>query len=169
MKKYLYQLFVALLALFSFTIVSCNESEDDDSGQTIEINGKNYKISRWSEFTGSWEEELNEGTFNITVDREYYGTIEMDLYDFKFSNATCPKKGDDVSKMDLTLIPITMETDDPLWDNEYTYVSGHAIVTKTNPKNSELTIKFENLVMKKDSKSYRFNGTVTMTFFFYGF
>lgn len=170
MKKYLYQFFVALLALVPLTLVSCSEDEGNGGdGNTIEINGKEYRLSRFVESAGSWEQDTRSGKFTVSVERDYYGTVQIDYYQFDFSNATCPKTGDDVSGMNLVLTPMTFDSDDPLWDNEYTYVSGHARVTKTNPEESELTVRFENLVMNKDGKKYSFNGTATMLFFFYGF
>lgn len=167
MKKF-YQSFIALLAVLSFSLVSCSEDDNPSSGSTIEINGTEYEVSKFVEMTGSWEKDQNSGDFTISVDRDYYGTIVVDYYTFNFTNNVCPTVGDDISEMNLVLTPLTNDSDDPLWDNSYTYVSGHAIVTKTAPDKSELTVRFENLRMNKDGKAYTFNGTVALAFFFYG-
>lgn len=167
MKKF-YQSFIALLAVLSFSLVSCSEDENASGGNTLEINGTEYAVSKFADMTGSWEEDQNSGDFTISVDRDYYGAIVVDYYTFDFTNNVCPTVGDDIAEMDLVLTPLTSDSDDPLWDNSDTYVSGHAIVTKTNPDESELTVRFENLRMGKDGKIYTFNGTVTLTFFFYG-
>ena len=53
-------------------------------------------------------------------------------------------------------------------DDSYKTVSGKAVVTSTNPSESEITIAFDNLNMSKDSNTYSFNGTVTLPFSYDG-
>lgn len=52
MKKYLYQFMVALMAIASFSFVSCSDDEDDPTNNngrnTIEINGVSYNLSAFS-------------------------------------------------------------------------------------------------------------------------
>ena len=172
MKKYLYQFMVALFAISSFTLVACSDDDDDptnnNGGNTIEINGTKYNVSPFVSMMGSWNETLKSGEFTISVDIERNGTIIVDYYSFKFENTTCPTVGDDVAQMDLVLTPLTENSDDPIWDSSYNYVSGKAVITNTNPSESEITIAFDNLNMSKDNNTYSFNGTVTSPFSYDG-
>ena len=161
MKKYLYQFVVALMAISSFTLVACSDDDDDPTNNngrnSIEINGVSYNLSAFS-FMGDWNETLRKGDFTVAVDNESNGVINVDYYTFSYHNATCPQVGDDFAEME--------EEDGSIIDLEdsFKYVSGKAVITNTNPSESEITVNFDNLTMSNGSSSYTFKGTATLMF-----
>ena len=169
MKKYLYQFMVALMAISSFTFVSCSDDEDDPTNNngrnTIEINGVSYNLSAFS-LMGDWNETLRKGDFTVAVDNKSNGVINVDYYTFSYHNATCPQVGDDFAEMDLALTPLIEEEEGSIIDLEdsFKYVSGKAVITNTNPSESEITVNFDNLTMSNGSSSYTFKGTATLMF-----
>lgn len=80
---------------------------------------------------------------------------------FSFQSAADLKKGDDVSKMKLTLSP----PEASYWES-YSYQSGKATVMDTNKEKSEITIKFEQLEMVYKGDIYKFNGTAILMYDF---
>ena len=101
------------------------------------------------------------GEFTLTVDNVKNGTNDLEYYMFSFQSATNLNKGDDVSKMKLTLSP----PEASYWEN-YSYQSGKATVMDTNKEKSEITIKFEQLEMAYKGDIYKFNGTATLMYDF---
>lgn len=169
MKKYLYCLVMALFAISSFTLVACSDDDDDQTNNngrnTIEINGVSYNLSVFS-FMGNWNETLRKGDFTVAVDNESNGVIYVDYYTFSYHNATCPQVGDDFAEMDLALTPLIEKEEGSIIDLEdsFKYVSGTAVITNTNPRESEITVNFDNLKMSNGNSSYTFNGTATLMF-----
>ncbi len=161
MKKYIYIFSITLLATLSFTLMSCGNDDENNgtSGSTIEINGVMRTISTIAGLEGSWSN--GSGEFTITVDNVKNGTNDLEYYMFSFQNATDLKKGDDVSKMKLTLSP----PETSYWES-YSYQSGKATVMATNKEKSEITIKFEQLEMVYKGDIYKFNGTITLMYDF---
>lgn len=161
--------FFTMLALLSISLfaASCSDDNNDEgnrSGNSIEINGTEYNLSWFVSMVGSWNETLESGEFTISVDVEHNDIIDVEYYSFRFEKSSYPAVGDDFAQMNLTLEPLN--SDDSIWDNDYTYTSGKAVVTNTNPDESEITIAFDNLTMSKDGYAYSFNGTVTLPFEF---
>ena len=72
----------------------------------------------------------------------------------------------DFAEMDLALTPLIEEEEGSIIDLEdsFKYVSGTAVVTNTNPSESEITVNFDNLRMSNGSSSYTFKGTATLMF-----
>lgn len=169
MKKYIFQFVVTLFAITSFTLVACSDDDDDPTNNngrnSIEINGVSYNLSAFS-FMGDWNETLRKGDFTVAVDNESNGVINVDYYTFSYHNATCPQVGDDFAEMDLALTPLIEEEEGSIIDLEdsFKYVSGTAVVTYTNPSESEITVNFDNLTMSNGSSSYTFKGTATLMF-----
>lgn len=169
MKKYLYQIMVAFLAISTFTLTSCGDDDDSlsssDGYQTIEINNTQYSLSTIAGFDGSWDEDQKGGGFGICVNVEHKGLTDVEYYLFDYKNRTCPEVGDDFGNMDLTLRTLTHDNDYS-WDlyDPYHYQSGTAVVTATSPDDSKITIRFKNLKMANSSNTYTFNGTVTLPF-----
>lgn len=141
--------------------MSCGNDDENNgtSGSTIEINGVMRTISTIAGLEGSWSN--GSGEFTITVDNVKNGTNDLEYYMFSFQNATDLKKGDDVSKMKLTLSP----PETSYWES-YSYQSGKATVMATNKEKSEITIKFEQLEMVYKGDIYKFNGTITLMYDF---
>ena len=158
MKKYLYQFMMVLFAISSFALVACSDDDDDPTNNngrnTIEINGVSYNLSAFS------------GDFTVAVDNESNGVINVDYYTFSYHNATCPQVGNDFAEMDLALTPLIEEEEGSIIDLEdsFKYVSGTAVITNTNPSESEITVNFDNLTMSNGSSSYTFKGTATLMF-----
>ena len=169
MKKYLYQFMVALFAITSFILVACSDDDDEPTNNngknTIEINGVSYNLSAFS-FMGDWNETLRKGDFTVAVDKENNGVKNVEYYTFSYRNATCPQVGDDFAEMDLALTPLNEEEDGSIIDLEdsFKYISGKAVITNTNPSESEITVNFDNLRMSNGNSSYTFNGTATLMF-----
>lgn len=161
MKKYIYIFSITLLATLSFTLMSCGNDDENNgtSGSTIEINGVMRTISTIAGLEGSWSN--GSGEFTITVDNVKNGTNDLEYYMFSFQNATDLKKGDDVSKMKLTLSP----PEASYWES-YSYQSGKATVMATNKEKREITIQFEQLEMVYKGDIYKFNGTATLMYDF---
>lgn len=161
MKKYIYIFSITLLATLSFTLMSCGNDDENNgtSGSTIEINGVMRTISTIAGLEGSWSN--GSGEFTITVDNVKNGTNDLEYYMFSFQNATDLKKGDDVSKMKLTLSP----PEASYWES-YSYQSGKATVMATNKEKREITIQFEQLEMVYKDDIYKFNGTATLMYDF---
>ena len=160
---------MALFAISSFTLVACSDDDDDQTNNngrnTIEINGVSYNLSVFS-FMGNWNETLRKGDFTVAVDNESNGVIYVDYYTFSYHNAMCPQVGDDFAEMDLALTPLIEKEEGSIIDLEdsFKYVSGTAVVTNTNPRESEITVNFDNLKMSNGNSSYTFNGTATLMF-----
>lgn len=172
MKKYLCQFMVALMAVTSFTFVSCSDDEDDptnnnggNSGKEIEINGEMHSLSPIVSYDGSWVEEEGGGGFGICVSAEHNGLTDAEYYVFNYKNSSCPKVGDDFGDMSLSLNTLTHNNDYD-WDlyDPYHYKSGSAIVTNTSKGDSKITIKFDKLTMENSTNTYCFKGTVTLPF-----
>lgn len=161
MKKYIYIFSITLLATLSFTLMSCGNDDENNgtSGSSIEINGVMRTISTIAGLEGSWSN--GSGEFTITVDNVKNGTNDLEYYMFSFQNATDLKKGDDVSKMKLTLSP----PEASYWES-YSYQSGKATVMATNKEKREITIQFEQLEMVYKDDIYKFNGTATLMYDF---
>lgn len=161
MKKYIYIFSITLLATLSFTLMSCGNDDENNgtSGSTIEINGVMRTISTIAGLEGSWSN--GSGEFTITVDNVKNGTNDLEYYMLSFQNATDLKKGDDVSKMKLTLSP----PEASYWES-YSYQSGKATVMATNKEKREITIQFEQLEMVYKDDIYKFNGTATLMYDF---
>ena len=106
------------------------------------------------------------GDFTVAVDNESNGVINVDYYTFSYHNATCPQVGNDFAEMDLALTPLIEEEEGSIIDLEdsFKYVSGTAVITNTNPSESEITVNFDNLTMSNGSSSYTFKGTATLMF-----
>ena len=122
MKKYIYFFSITLLATLSFTLMSCGDDENNETnGNAIEINGVMRTISTMVGLEGSWSN--GSGEFTLTVDNVKNGTNDLEYYMFSFQSATNLNKGDDVSKMKLTLSP----PEASYWEN-YSYQSGKATV-----------------------------------------
>lgn len=167
MKKQILWSVWMLLAMLTFTACSDDDGIDLGNGQTIEINGVTYPISPFVEMVGEWDGEHHSGDFTVTVDVEHNGMTYADYYQFSFTNYVCPTVGDDFSEMNLTLLPLLSDPDIDLRD--YAYKSGKAIVTDTNPSDSQITIRFENLQMSAGGDmAFTFNGTVTLPFTYDG-
>ena len=115
---------------------------------------------------GDWNETLRKGDFTVAVDNESNGVINVDYYTFSYHNATCPQVGNDFAEMDLALTPLIEEEEGSIIDLEdsFKYVSGTAVITNTNPSESEITVNFDNLTMSNGSSSYTFKGTATLMF-----
>lgn len=169
MKKYLFQFMVALFAITSFILVACSDDDDEPTNNngknTIEINGVSYNLSAFS-FMGDWNETLRKGDFTVAVDKESNGVKNVEYYTFSYRNATCPQVGDDFAEMDLALTPLNEEEDGSIIDLEdsFKYISGKAVITNTNPSESEITVNFDNLRMSNGNSSYTFKGTATLMF-----
>ena len=169
MKKYIFQFVVTLFAITSFTLVACSDDDDDPTNNngrnSIEINGVSYNLSAFS-FMGDWNETLRKGDFTVAVDNESNGVINVDYYTFSYHNTTFFLVGDEFDEMDLTLTPLIEEEEGSIIDLEdsFRYVSGTAVVTYTNPSESEITVNFDNLTMSNGSSSYTFKGTATLMF-----
>ncbi len=161
MKKYIYFFSITLLTTLSFTLMSCGDDDENNetNGNTIEINGVMRTVSTIAGLEGSWSN--GSGEFTLTVDNVKNGTNDLEYYMFSFQNAADLKKGDDVSKMQLTLSP----PEASYWEN-YSYQSGKATVMNTNKEKSEITIKFEQLEMVYKGDIYKFNGTITLMYDF---
>lgn len=170
MKKYFYPLMVALMAIVSCTFVSCSDDDNSPTGNdagpsVIEINGTKRNISMLASLKGVWNAASESGEFTIPVDVEKEGSVVVDYYSFRFESETSLKVGDDVAKMNLGLTLLLANTDDPAWGSGYAYTSGKAVVTETNPDENRLTLRFENLRMSREGRTYSLNGTVTLPFF----
>lgn len=161
MKKYIYIFSITLLATLSFTLMSCDDDDENNgtNGNTIEINGVMRTISTIAGLEGSWSN--GSGEFTITVDNVKNGTNDLEYYMFSFQSAADLKKGDDVSKMQLTLSP----PEASYWES-YSYQSGKATVMATNKEKREITIQFEQLEMVYKDDIYKFNGTATLMYDF---
>lgn len=161
MKKYIYFFAITLLATLSFTLMSCGDDDENNetNGNTIEINGVMRTVSTIAGLEGSWSN--GSGEFTLTVDNVKNGTNDLEYYMFSFQNAINLKKGDDVSKMKLTLSP----PEASYWES-YSYQNGKATVMDTNKEKSEITIKFEQLEMVYKDDIYKFNGTATLMYDF---
>lgn len=169
----------AMMAIFSLSLVSCGDDDDDDGGSSstnnqIEINGTKYTVSNLS--GGAWASvsinpngtpSYGAGTFNIGIGSGNSGEI----YTFGWNALSEPKVGDDLTKMlsemdeDMAKLMdgFTMDDDNEV---EYSYSSGSAIVRATNKSDDRITIQFNNLKMVNGNRSYTFNGTVNMSFYF---
>lgn len=161
MKKYIYFFSITLLATLSFTLMSCGDDDENNgtNGNTIEINGVMRTVSTIAGLEGSWSN--GSGEFTITVDNVKNGTNDLEYYMFSFQSAADLKKGDDVSKMKLTLSP----PEASYWES-YSYQSGKATVMATNKEKREITIQFEQLEMVYKGDIYKFNGTATLMYDF---
>lgn len=157
-----------LLGSLMFSACSDDEGTINGDGSTIVINGVEYPISPYVEMRGGWDEDSQSGDFTVTVDVNHNGVIDVDYYRFRFSNSTCPAAGDNFASMRLVLIPMIGSSDD-IEMEDYTYESGSAVVTETNPGNSEITIRFDDLKMvSRGNESFTFDGTATLMFTYDG-
>jgi hypothetical protein len=138
--------------------MSCGDDENNETNGNA-INGVMRTISTMVGLEGSWSN--GSGEFTLTVDNVKNGTNDLEYYMFSFQSATNLNKGDDVSKMKLTLSP----PEASYWEN-YSYQSGKATVMDTNKEKSEITIKFEQLEMAYKGDIYKFNGTATLMYDF---
>ena len=130
MKKYIYFFSITLLATLSFTLMSCGDDENNETnGNAIEINGVMRTISTMVGLEGSWSN--GSGEFTLTVDNVKNGTNDLEYYMFSFQSATNLNKGDDVSKMKLTLSP-----PEASYCENYSYKSGKENVMDTNKEKS---------------------------------
>lgn len=161
MKKYIYIFSMALLATLSFALTSCGDDDENNgtNGNIIEINGVARTVSTMIGLEGSWSN--GSGEFTITVDNIKNGTNDLEYYMFSFQSIADLKKGDDVSKMQLTLSP----PEASYWES-YSYQSGKATVIDTNTEESKITIHFEQLEMAYKGDIYKFNGTATLMYDF---
>lgn len=165
MKKYIYNLMVMLFSISFIALVSCNDDNPLEEGNKIEINGVSYNLSMVG-FMGSWNEGTSKGEFSVAVDNVINGVTYVDYYNFSFKSVSGPKVGNDFAQMDLALTPLNDKEDGSIGDlqDSFIYTSGKAIVTNTNPSESEIGIKFEQLKMSHDGKDYIFNGYTTLMF-----
>lgn len=160
MKKYIFFICVLLVNILVFS--SCSKNEENESGQdTIDINGTKYSLGVTT-LMGIWSEESKSGDFTISINYEKNGTTLVYYYKFEFENSTCPKVGDDLSKMPLLLY--AGDDNGSLYKNPLNYVSGSAKVVGLNKAESEMTIKFDQLKMNRGDTNYTFTGTVTVLF-----
>lgn len=149
------------LILFAICATSCGDDDENNgtNGNAIEINGVMRTVSTIAGLEGSWNS--GSGEFTLTIDNVKNGTNDLEYYMFSFQSAADLKKGDDVSKMKLTLSP----PEASYWES-YSYQSGKATVMDTNKEKSEITIKFEQLEMVYKGDIYKFNGTAILMYDF---
>lgn len=161
MKKNILFLCVMLLSILSFS--SCSKDDDDNGGgqDTIDINGIKYKLGA-ATLMGIWDEDSRSGEFTVSINDAVDGVTYINYYKFDFKNPSCPKIGDDFSKMSLTLYAGDKNSD--FYDEPLNYVSGSAKVVGMNKAESEITIKFDQLKMNRANTTYIFTGTVTLLF-----
>lgn len=167
MKKYLSFIAFAMLSVFCLVFSSCSADDDEldpqeSSSSSIQINGKTYRMSRDVTMEGYWDEEDEEGTFTVSVEKKVGSSIDIHYWTFTYSDVAQPKVGDDFAKKDLYLDP-----DDPEVYGEYftcTHESGSAKVVSIDKNKGIITIQFNNLKMVGEGHSYTFNGTVPVDF-----
>jgi len=160
LKTYFSVVICALLSTLTF--ISCSNDDEEDLGNDfIEINSVKYSLG-YTTLMGGWYEDWQGGDFTVSVNVNESGVTYIYYYKFDFDSTTYPKIGDDFSTMNLTL----QVGDDAssFYGSELSYQSGSATVVGINKSESEITIQFEQLKMANDSKSYVFNGTVTLLF-----
>lgn len=145
----------------SICLTSCSSNDDDNSensnnGKSVNINGTDYPISDGDDIGTSlagqrWGDEVN---LWLQVNNKSGNTIVVESYQFTYTSSTDPQKGETISGKGLKV------SDDD--SNSCSYTSGSATVIGTT--SSTVTVKFDHLAMKGNSKSYTFDGTVTFEY-----
>lgn len=165
MKKYFYFFFVAILATISVALTACGDDNDDPEGgsnnnSTIIVNGKSYKVFPSNDLWGmsGWRESEKGGNLYIQLEDD-----NDTLFEFWYDSDTMPGKGDDFSKMGLTMSYNQIGQDD------YRYIGGTAKITDVNGsgKDRYITINFDNLTMSDGGQSFTFKGGIKIRFIDY--
>lgn len=162
MKKYLSFMAFAMMAVFSLTLVSCGDNDDELDGfeyEQIEVNGKKATL------TGTIFTYLGDDYYYVPTTAMFsFGTLNNDSYLFQWYSPNEPKKGDVIS--DMKNFYMEPDVTGQVKDVKYTYSSGAAKIIDANVAKEEITVQFNNLKKVNGSNSFTFNGTITFGFDF---
>lgn len=149
--------FLTLVFLFSLSFTSCSNDDEPENGslEYVEINGKLYPVSPWVGILGG------DGGFTLAVDVEHNGITDVEYFHFEYDGGN-PQEGEDLAERGLK----SSSGRSMMEECNYTVKSGKAIVVKTDENSSDLTIRFENLIMEYGGETITFNGTATFMFDF---
>lgn len=163
MKKYFHLLFVALFATLSFSLTSCGDDDEPDSGDskaTLTINGQGY---REHSATGANSTITDYGTsLGIKVDAELYpaNSEETDFYPRAHisieANSVSLAKGTTLTLNDGYIEMVT----DVMEGDTYDEIKGGKVIV-SDVKGSTVTLNFENLKLADDdNKTMTINGSL---------
>ena len=156
----------AMMAVFSLTLVSCGDDDDEPSisfkYDQITINGKSYACYGYGmpiTYRTTWDGE----TLSVLLPLGELSDAQKDEFDYDYmisidcENGSKPTTGTDLANYSVSVSGVL---DDYV---NATYESGSAIV-KSVKDDDYITIEFKNFKCKAGSESYTFNGTVKLDY-----
>ena len=165
MKKYLSLITFAVMAVFSLTLVSCGNDEEDDPTLTYElinINGKNYACYGYG-MPITYQSLWKDGTLHILLPLGELADAQKGEYDYDYmigitcSDGSKPSVGTNLANYPNIEATIILNE-----GGSAVYESGSAIV-KSIKDDDYITIEFKDFKCKTSSiQSYTFNGTVKL-------
>ncbi len=169
MKKFLNRAFIALFAISGLAFTSCDDDDDSNNPNEIayygddyvRINGNLLTINEREPVRGSYDATSGTGWFAVPVVTLENGSIKKTTYKFSFTSPEQLKRGDDLTKLNLTMQPEGSS------EAALPYVSGSAVVVDVDYDHNDpdFEVLFTNLKMGTDA-SYTFDGKVDIEYTF---
>ncbi len=183
MKRLFYSLFIFLSGVSAFTLLSCDDNEEEEPviEGSVKINDVQYDISNeQSWLIGRWDD--NFGFFYIQVaPKSEDSDVGTEYYIFKFATTeTTPKKGVNLANAFLRVEAhaqsnlLSEGAAGSIYGGPLKYISGSIVVENIDIPNNKMTVKIRNLrveattvvtlddTRKEYFRSYTFDGTVTV-------